>query len=105
MRDSGNPSRSVRVVLEVDPLVHATLGLSERIRNGRFESDGAVDNRLDRCSRESFLLELRLPRILTADGGLQLLIGSGPGCPLLLNRLELIDIPTCTVRITKQKAL
>ena len=31
MRDSGNPSRPVCVVLEVDPLVHATLHLSEEL--------------------------------------------------------------------------
>ena len=66
MRISGNSTYSVRVVPEVDALVHATLNLMERIWDWWFEGDGIVDNRLDRRTKESFLLELRLPRTLTA---------------------------------------
>ena len=66
MRVSGNPNQPARVVLEVDPLVHTTLNLSERIRVWWFGGGGVVGDRLDRFIKESFLLELRLPRILTA---------------------------------------
>ena len=67
MRNSGNSTYSVRVVLpEVGALAHATLNLTERIWDWWFEGGGIVDNRLDRRTKESFLLKLRLPRTLTA---------------------------------------
>ena len=60
VRISGNSTRTKRVVLKVDVLVHATLNLTERIWNWWwFEGNGAINNRLDRCLKESISLKLR----------------------------------------------
>ena len=64
---SGNSTYSVRVVPEVDALVHATLNLTERIWDWWFEVDCVAHDWLNRCTKESFLLELRFPLLSTAD--------------------------------------